>query len=199
MTLTVQFATMLAMVLSGIYLGIILDTFRRFAKHWKKKKIASYLLEVCFWILQTLILFYILFRVNAGELRLYIFLACLLGFSIYQALLKTYYLRILNWIILISKRIMSVFGRIFSILVLLPLKALFTLCVAVIAFIYRIVIGLILFILKIIGFPFLFLGKLIYSLLPEKIIKILHKLIGFYSTMKNILKKWLKYLTFRRR
>ena len=79
MTLSIQFITMAAMVLSGIYLGVIRDTFQRFAIYWKGRKLLSYLLEIIFWILQTLVVFYVLFLVNAGEIRLYIILACLLG------------------------------------------------------------------------------------------------------------------------
>src|SRR5699024_11891782 len=37
-------------------------------------------LELGFWFIQTAVLFYILFKVNEGELRIYVFLACLLGY-----------------------------------------------------------------------------------------------------------------------
>src|SRR5690625_1289933 len=86
MTLSTQFITMLAMTSGGFYLGVVLDTFRRFASSWKNRIIFSYVMETSFWLTQVIILFYVLFRVNGGELRLYIFLACLLGFTIYQVL-----------------------------------------------------------------------------------------------------------------
>lgn len=109
MTLSVQFTTMAVMVLSGIYLGLAQDTFRRISVHWKKRPIISYSFEIGFWLLQTLIVFYVLFLVNSGEIRFYIFLACLLGFSFYQALLKTIYRQMLE-------RLISVFRAIYKFL-----------------------------------------------------------------------------------
>lgn len=188
MTLTVQFTTMIAMVLSGIYLGIIQSTFQRFSVLWEKRTVLKYGLEISFWILQTVIIFYILFRMNAGELRLYVFLACLLGFSFYQALVKVYYLRVLESMIFIGKKVLFIIERILEFFIWKPIRLLFL-----------IVTSILIFIGKICLFPFLFLGKLIYSLLPEKIINFLHKLIDFYSTIKNTIIRWLKYVTFKRR
>lgn len=178
MTLTVQFTTMLAMVLSGLYLGIVQSTFQRFSIHWKKRVFLKYSLEISFWIIQTVIIFYVLFRVNAGELRLYVFLACLLGFSFYQALVKVYYLRILESIILIGRKVLFILASILEFSVWKPIKLLFL-----------IVTSILFFLAKVCLFPFLLLGKLIYSVLPEKIIKFLHKLVDFYSTIKNTSKK----------
>jgi len=199
MTLSIQFTTMAMMVLSGIYLGLIQDTFRRFAIHWEKKKALSYLIEISFWILQTLIVFYVLFRVNAGELRLYVFLACLLGFSAYQALLKKGYKLVLERVINVGTRILGVFQRVISILLITPLKWVFLLCVTLLLFLFRMVTNVLVFILKLLFFPIRLLGKIIQPLIPEKIIRFFHKFIMFYSTIKHRAKKWLKYMTFRRR
>src|SRR5699024_8882996 len=54
--------------------------------YWKNKWFINYVMEICFWLTQTFLLFYVLFRINGGELRVYVFLACLLGFAMYQAL-----------------------------------------------------------------------------------------------------------------
>src|SRR5690625_5859173 len=75
MTLNVQFLTMLFMVVSGFYLGIALETFRRFSPLWRHRPVLVYIFEVSFWLIQTFIIFYVLYKVNAGELRVYIFLA----------------------------------------------------------------------------------------------------------------------------
>src|SRR5699024_4293439 len=99
MTLHVQLLTMIFMVLSGLYLGMALETFRRFSPLWRKNKFLVYFLEICFWLVQTLIIFYVLYRVNAGELRLYIFVACLLGFATYQALIASLYKRLLEQVV----------------------------------------------------------------------------------------------------
>src|SRR5690625_1760968 len=85
MTLDTQFLTMIFMVLGGLYLGIAKDTFRRFSPYWKNKRFINYAMEICFWLTQTFLLFYVLFRINGGELRFYVFLACLLGYAMFQA------------------------------------------------------------------------------------------------------------------
>src|SRR5699024_817496 len=148
MTLSIQFITMLAMVLSGVYLGIVQDTFRRFSQYWTKKIVLRYLLEILFWVLQTLIIFYVMCLVSAVVLPLYLFLSCLLGFSMYQALFKKLYLRLLEVLLSIGKHILHFIGRVFSILVLSPLKALFVFVIGIILFLSRFLITIGKFILK---------------------------------------------------
>lgn len=114
MTLQVQTVTMLAMIIGGIYIGFAQDTYRRFARLWQKSRLLVYLLEILFWLSQTVLLFYVLFRINDGEVRFYIFLACLLGFSIYVVLLQQIYLRVLDWLTRIVKRTLLFFIRLFT-------------------------------------------------------------------------------------
>src|SRR5699024_5483544 len=99
MTLDVQFMTMAAMTLSGIYLGIAQETFRRFKPHWKPNRFLLYFMEIAFWLFQVALIFYVLFLVNAGELRLYVFLALFLGISMYQVLVASVYKRLLEMIV----------------------------------------------------------------------------------------------------
>lgn len=58
MTLTVQFITMAAMIVSGLYLGMSLDTFRRFSPYFKNNVFLTYSLEISFWLMQAFILFF---------------------------------------------------------------------------------------------------------------------------------------------
>src|SRR5699024_11472846 len=102
MTLNVQFLTMMSMVAGGFYLGIMLDTFRRLTRSWTSHFIVTTIVEVCFWLIQTFILFYILFLVNGDELRAYVFIACLLGFSAYQVVGKRWYMKLLERILSID-------------------------------------------------------------------------------------------------
>ena len=199
MTLSVQFTAMAVMVLSGIYLGIAQDTFRRFSIHWTGNKLLNYLMEISFWLLQTLIVFYCLFLVNAGELRLYIFLACLLGFSFYQALLKTAYLRILEWLIRIFLAIYNFVKRLISIFIIRPIRFILFVCYRIVLFIYQVVVKLLSALLKLVLFPFLLLGRLLKPIIPKKLINFYHKFRSIYSTIKDTLVKWSKYLTFKRR
>lgn len=199
MTLSVQFTTLIVMVSSGIYLGIARDTFQRLSIHWKGNAFATYVLEICFWLLQTLIVFYCLFLVNAGELRLYIVLACFLGFSFYQALLKNLYLRVLEKLISVFRAIFRFLKQVVIILVITPLRWLILLCSGVIVFIFRIFMKLIEFILQIVLFPIRLLIRIVKPILPKNLIKFFHKFESIYSTIINTSRKWLKYLTFKRR
>lgn len=199
MTLSVQFTAMIVMVLSGLYLGLIQDTFRRFALYWKNRKAANYLFEISFWILQTLIIFYVLFLVNSGELRLYFILAFLLGFSAYQALFKTIYRRLLEVFIKLFKQFYSFFQRLVFIFIIVPVKWIAAMCIALLLFLVKVMIKTVQIILKAVLFPFYLLILAVKPFIPKKIISFFHKISMFYSTMKHISKKWLKYLTFKGR
>lgn len=191
--------TMLAMVLGGFYLGMILDTFRRASPHWKNSVFLTYFMEISFWFSQTLLLFYILYRVNAGELRFYVFVACLLGFASYQALAATAYKRLLEHMIRIALSIYRFFAKAIHVLVVTPIVFVFTLIFSAVAYTIQVLFIVLLTIGKIIFAPFKWVSMLIYGLLPEIIKNYLHKIAGFYSTIENICKKWLKYIKFKRR
>jgi len=99
MSLSVQFYTMLAMIAMGSFFGGTLDTYNRFLQRRKRKRWVVFVHDVLFWLCQSLLLFYVLFLVNAGEVRFYIFIALLCGFAAYQALFKNGYLKLLEWCI----------------------------------------------------------------------------------------------------
>ncbi|PAC34593.1 spore cortex biosynthesis protein YabQ [Caldifermentibacillus hisashii] len=80
MSLTVQFYTMLAMVGMGSYFGVALDTYSRLFNRSKRNVIVRGINDILFWIVQALITFYILYLVNNGEIRFYIFFSSSLRF-----------------------------------------------------------------------------------------------------------------------
>ncbi|WP_264371386.1 spore cortex biosynthesis protein YabQ [Virgibacillus necropolis] len=180
-------------------MGIILDTFRRASSHWKNSVFLTYFMEISFWLSQTLFLFYILYRVNAGELRFYVFVACLLGFATYQALAASSYKKMLEHMIQIALSIYRFFAKVIHALFVTPVVFVFSLFFSAIAYTIQVLFIILVTIGKIIFAPFKWVIMLIYRLLPEIIKKYLHKIAGFYSTMKNICKKWLKYIKFKRR
>lgn len=199
MTLNVQFLTMLSMVLGGFYLGIALDTYRRLSLYLKGRKLLPYLMEICFWLTQTTLLFYVLFRVNNGEIRLYVFLACILGFSIYQVIASTLYKRILEWILTIISSIYQFVEKAVQVLIISPIKWVILALLTLLLFIIQSILSVVLFIIKLIFLPIKWILQLLYQLLPKKIKKLFCKFITFYSTIKYTCKKWLKYIKFKRR
>ncbi|HHY22293.1 MAG TPA: spore cortex biosynthesis protein YabQ, partial [Bacilli bacterium] len=135
MSLTIQVQTMLAMIGMGLYVGAALDTYGRFVKRRNTFHLVTAFNDILFWLVQGLFIFYILFSVNNGELRVYIFLALLCGYAAYQSLFRSIYLRLLEWfisfIVGFYRFMRKVFITIFIIPVKTILKLLFTLCMMI--------------------------------------------------------------------
>src|SRR5699024_5655404 len=107
MTLHVQLITMLTMIAGGVYLGCAFETYRRLTRGLRKSWLFLYVLELGLWFIQTAVLFYMLFKVNGGELRIYVFLACLLGYSMYVVIFQKRHQQILEG----STRLIKAFFR----------------------------------------------------------------------------------------
>lgn len=199
MSLSTQFITMLAMLGGGIYLGMVIDTFRRFERHWKKNILFAYSFEILFWLLQGLALFYFLFLSNQGEWRLYIILSVLCGYAAYQALLRTIYTRLLEIIIRIVAAFIRLCKQIFYMMVYQPIKWVIVLITRLLLALWALFLWLLILLLKIILFPVKVLGRILWWLLPKYAKKYLNKIAGIYSKMKNVLVNWWKYIQQKRR
>lgn len=200
MTLSTQFMTMLAMIGMGSYFGAALDTYQRFLQRSKIKSWIVFCNDILFWLFQGLSIFYVLFLVNKGELRFYIFLALLCGFAAYQSLLKQAYLRLLEIVISMVISIYRFFVKAFLILIYNPI---YTLTLSLLSLIVLLGKGLLalargiskvlLFIVRIVLKPFEWIGLLFWNILPKRIKKVLEKLYnngaGFFYRIKNTLIK----------
>lgn len=195
MTLHIQFLTMASMIVGGFYLGMARDTFRRLSSYWNDRPFLPYLFEVTFWVTQTFILFYVLYRVNAGELRFFIFVACLLGFSMYQVIAATIYKKILEQMITMIAAVSRFCKKVTHLLVITPVKWVLNM----IMHILQSLIMLLLWIIKVAFLPIKWVLQLGYNLLPKKIKKNVRKLFKIYSIIKDTSIKWLKYILFKER
>jgi spore cortex biosynthesis protein YabQ len=206
MTLSTQFLTMLAMIGMGSLFGASLDTHNRFLKRTKRKSWIVFINDILFWLLQGLLIFYVLFSVNMGELRFYIFLALLCGFAAYQSLFKKIYLKLLERAISITISIYIFFVKAVRLLVIRPLQflaaAILSLLVLTGRGLYALVkwlLAVLLWVLKLLWKPVQMLLLLFWKLLPKKIKKsvekLYNKLAGFLIIVKNyslVPIKWLK-------
>lgn len=199
MTLDMQFLTMLVMTLGGFYLGMARDTFRRFSLYWRGKLLTTYFMEICFWLTQTFILFYILFLVNGGELRVYIFLACLLGVSMYQVLVAAFYKNVLEGMIRFGTSVCRLIAKTVQAMLITPIGWVIQILIICLLSIWQFILSILLFIGKCIFYPCRWLLQLIYRLLPNRIQKILYKCAGIYSIIKNVYNRLVKYIQFKRR
>ncbi len=185
MTLQTQFVTMLVMVASGLYVGFATTTYRRLIFIWRHKLVVRYGFEIFYWIMQVSLLFYILYRMNAGEVRLLFGLACLLGYSMYVVLCSFWYEKVLEQIIRIVKSIVRWTSQAVYQLVIRPIYSLGRLLFLILLSICRFIIK----ILYIIVSPFI---KLLKKYLPKRILNIISKLPTFCSTIVNKLKSYRK-------
>ncbi|MDF9758544.1 MULTISPECIES: spore cortex biosynthesis protein YabQ [Peribacillus] len=193
MTLTTQFYTLLAMIGMGSAFGAALDTYSRFLKRSERKRWIVFIHDFLFWIIQGLLIFYVLFLVNEGEFRLYLFLALLCGFSAYQALFKGFYQRFLELLIILVIKLARFITDAVQMLIFLPIKWLIVSVIAIIIGIGKFVLALLkwagkilLFILNIFWRPLKWILTYIWNLLPVFVTKNVGK---FYNKGKGILLK----------
>jgi spore cortex biosynthesis protein YabQ len=202
MTLSTQFLTMLAMIGMGSVFGAALDTYNRFLKRAKRKSWIVFINDILFWVAQGLFVFYILFLVNRGELRFYIFIALLCGFAAYQSLLKNIYLRALEVIIRMIISIYHFFIKLFHLLIYKPIHGLIIALISLLIFLgkslvhlLRMIGKILLFFIKIIISPFKWVLLLLWKLLPKNIKKTVEKLYnrmaGFFVQIQNYSNKWI--------
>lgn len=85
--------------LNGFAIGLLFDFFRILRKSFKTSDIITYIEDIVFWILSGIIVLYSIFIFNNGEIRIYMFLAILLGIIIYMLLLSSYIIKINVFII----------------------------------------------------------------------------------------------------
>jgi spore cortex biosynthesis protein YabQ len=207
MTLSTQFLTMLSMIGMGSLFGMMFDTYQRFLDRPNRKSWIVFFNDLLFWVIQALIIFYILFLVNNGELRFYIFVALLCGFAAYQSLFKGIYLRLLEFIINTVIAIYRFMRRAFLLLIYKPVLGLIQLIISIIILLGRGLFSLVKFILnilwvvlKVIWVPIEKIMLLLWKLLPKTIKKSVEKLYnktaGIFMEIKNyllkLIKKWKK-------
>lgn len=207
MTLSTQFLTMLSMIGMGAFFGVMFDTYQRFLDRPNRKSWIVFINDLLFWVIQALIIFYILFLVNNGELRFYIFVALLCGFAAYQSLFKGIYLKLLEFMINTVISISRFIRRTFQLLIYKPVLSLIQLVISIIILLGRglfslvkFILKVLLFILKVIWVPFVKIILILWKLLPKGIKKYVEKLYnktaGIFMEIKNyllkIIKKWKK-------
>src|SRR5690554_6295875 len=112
---------MLASMGTGVWFGASFDTYKRFSGG-SKRSFTQVINDILFCILQALVFFYVLFIVNYGEIRFYLFLALLLGYAFYRALLESLYLKILERFITMIRNAFYFSVRLVKVFIINPLN-----------------------------------------------------------------------------
>ncbi|PLT30847.1 spore cortex biosynthesis protein YabQ [Peribacillus deserti] len=198
MTLTTQFYTLLSIIGMGCCFGAALDTYNVFLNRSKRSSWVVFINDFLFWIIQGLVTFYVLFLVNEGELRFYLFLALICGFSAYQALLKKLYLRLLKAWISLTRKIYTFMIRLFSLLFVKPLQWLVFALIGILLsfgkvlfFLAKLILKPILSIIKGLLKPFFWIAKKMINWLPNSVTSRLRALLNRLAVFsRDIHKKW---------
>lgn len=185
MTLHTQFIAMIAMVVGGIYLGFSTETFRRIEVKWQARTVARYAFEILYWVVQTCLLFYVLYRVNQGEIRFVFILTCLLGYSMYIVFCQQWYVKRLEIILHVIKTIISWTIRCIDALIIQP----FIWLIRTIYHSMRFLFTLLIKALYLISYPLFFLIK---RYAPESFFKNISKMLATCSTIKGRLVLYVK-------
>lgn len=202
MTLTTQFITMLTMVGMGSVFGATLDTYSRFLNRTKRKRWIVFINDILFWIVQGLAIFYILYLVNRGELRFYIFIALLCGFAAYQSLFKNLYLRLLEVIISVVISIYRFLLKLFHYFIYKPVYSLVFFVISLFLMagkgllsLFKTILKTVLFITRVVFLPVKWLLSLLWKILPNNIKKTVEKIYnsmaGNFKRIENYFNKWM--------
>ncbi len=109
-------------ILSGIIIGILFDIFRILRRSFKTADIITYLEDVLFWMITGILLLYLIFKFNNGQLRIYIFIGIAIGVTFYLLIFSKPFIKI-N--VAIINTIKTIIQKIISIL-LYPFKLIFS-------------------------------------------------------------------------
>jgi spore cortex biosynthesis protein YabQ len=193
MSLNIQFLTMLAMIGMGGYLGATLDTYNRFLQRSKRNRWFVFIYDFLFWILQALVIFYVLLQINEAELRIYIFLAILCGYAAYQSLLRLLYLKVLEQCIRLVISCYRILANVFTIIAIRPFFMLIKGLMMILLFVLQIIQKVLDICMKIVVGILLFFGRLLWRFVPKKGKVFLQKYAGILKKTTNIrivMKKW---------
>ena len=113
-----QFGIFLIYFFAGLAICLLYDIFRAVRKTIKTSDFMTYIEDIIFWILVIIFLIYLIFILNSGELRFFMFIAICIGGIVYYFALSKYIMNIsvhiLGFFKAILKKIINV--------ILIPLK-----------------------------------------------------------------------------
>jgi len=108
--------------LTGVVIGVLFDFFRILRRTIKTSNIITYIEDVLFWILTGLLVLYNIWYFNNGEIRIFMFLAIILGVLIYMSTLSNVLIKIFTKVLQVTikvlelpfKTILSIFRKIIT-------------------------------------------------------------------------------------
>lgn len=100
-----QLFNLLVFSITGAVIGILFDIFRILRKTFKTPDFVTYIEDILFWILTGMILLFTIFTFNNGQIRVYIFIGLILGFTLYLLTLSKYLIKLCVIVLSFIKKI----------------------------------------------------------------------------------------------
>ena len=169
MTAYEHFLVLFTFICCGFFIGCSLEAFRRLGRAFRRNVFFVYSTEILFWLMQTAFLYYILWRVNDGVLRVYFIIAIVCGFLCYDIFFKAIWRVVIESLIRIIQTVLMILHMFLRILIGWPLY----------------------FVAICVSYPFMWLFRLIKKIIPKEIYENISQIGLKYSTIVD------KYLSFR--
>lgn len=114
-SLTSQFYAFLVTILAGVTIGIIFDFYRVIRGLARPKKVFTNLGDLAFWVISTMVIFFLLLVGNWGEIRFYVFVGILAGIGLYLRCLSRYFVRTFGLFFLVIRKTMALIAKALSV------------------------------------------------------------------------------------
>ncbi|MCC3377467.1 spore cortex biosynthesis protein YabQ [Cohnella sp. REN36] len=122
MNAAVHWATIGAMVLCGLGMGVLFDVYRVASRRLRVSRWLLPALDLLYWVAATIVVFRVLLTSNYGEVRLYVFLGLGIGITGYFGLFSPLVIKLTSWTISFLGKLAHFFWRAFRTLLLNPLR-----------------------------------------------------------------------------
>lgn len=140
MPLAEQIYLFIMLVAAGMLAGFCYDLYKVTRSKLRLKRTGTFLGDIFFWLFLTCISFYLLLQLNAGEVRIYVFLGLALGALLYMQLMGKLTYRLLD-------RLFLLIGRLIKTII------------SILFFLWKIIITPFRILFMIIFFPFKLIGR----------------------------------------
>ncbi len=115
-----QLSAFLTTIATGITLGVLFDCYRVLRGTFRPKVLVTWVTDLLYWLVATVIVFIALVISNWGELRFYVFLGISCGVALYYRLLSLWVIRVLSFVIKLIKDIATLVRKSFILFVIRP-------------------------------------------------------------------------------
>ncbi|MET3683752.1 spore cortex biosynthesis protein YabQ [Alkalibacillus flavidus] len=144
MTLTTQFTAMMSLALLGTAVAAVIDVYHQSLR--PQKSAHRYITDSLIFVINGVLVYYVIFQINGGSLRFYFVLAFLLGISTYFALIQSWFWRLLTTILNILSIVFRTIERIIYYVIVWPIKWLFVVMLGFVTFwlnvLWRLLVGI---------------------------------------------------------